>query len=935
MSRFVAQIEGATAMNRTDINKVAETILIPLLAEIYGYTNLKNLNYTEDSNYPGIDLGDETARVAFQITSTSDSDKVKHTLIQFVENKFYEKYDKLIIYILKKKQKSYSDSGYEKIIQGNFTFDKDKDIWDYRDILKEVANFQNVDKARQVERILEDNFGEGRTLIEWEVVDNVERIVSEYSQLFVGREEESKKLDDFLFENSSGVMLVTAGAGFGKTALLANWVNVWRDKDCFTAYHFFTQRYGAVRSAYRNLLRQLYIYYKPTYEQILNDDEEHLKIRLYNLLREYGPREGKRLIIVIDGLDEAEKTFSPPFHTPLLENVFVIASARAEKAEEHKYLENWTDNSQQLNLNRLSCGAIAQWLRNTDELATFAEDTHFVAQLDEITQGFPLYLSYLTDELSRAAKREEDVREVLEQTPKGFERYVEQQLRRLDELDLPDERWQFFALLAVAKGALEKEDIKALTGMRDRQLRQLHQSWQVTRWMRISEGKLYAFAHPLLATTFAAQLEDDAEDALQDLIDYCAKWEKYQSRYALRHYAEHLRDVKRWDELYAIARNEDFAVAQREHLPDEPDLFLKTVQAALLGAAETDNAARMAKFLLVHARCVVQIAKQESPLDALRSRSLERAWKLADMYEIERRILWYLLLAWELKDEDRLNEARETLERLQQKELPRLSTNLDWQDSYATYFLAQVFEVSEDTCTVLEQKLLSNRRHLLTILCEFGKFPAALKIVERISSEPEQVRELINIAKAQAQQGDTKTAKETLRKALEITRKPEQNLSFSYWLTNYNLQEIPLLQIEKLEDTDLAKNTFSNFIERANTSADPIDQVLAFVAIADMQAKVGMFPEALDTLQRIDGTWNLENSFKARVLKTIAEVEAKAGNRDKARVIFASAVEIALGIQDKEKQVDALFKIVEAQAKVREFADAYETAKKLTKEFIF
>jgi hypothetical protein len=129
---------------------------------------------------------------------------------------------------------------------------------------------------------------------------------------------------------------------------------------------------------------------------------------------------------------------------------------------------------------------------------------------------------------------------------------VEQQLRRLDELDLPDERWQFFALLAVAKGVLEKDDVKALTGMRDRQLRQLHQSWQVTRWMRISEGKLYAFAHPLLATTFAAQLGDDAEDALQDLIDYCAKWEKYQSRYALRHYAEHLRDVERWEELYNL-----------------------------------------------------------------------------------------------------------------------------------------------------------------------------------------------------------------------------------------------------------------------------------------------------------------------------------------------------------------------------------------------
>ncbi|MBE9125909.1 MULTISPECIES: SMEK domain-containing protein [unclassified Coleofasciculus] len=73
MSLFVTQVRAETAMGKTDINKVAETVLIPILAEVYGYKELKNLNYTEDSNYPGIDLGDETARVAFQITSTPNS----------------------------------------------------------------------------------------------------------------------------------------------------------------------------------------------------------------------------------------------------------------------------------------------------------------------------------------------------------------------------------------------------------------------------------------------------------------------------------------------------------------------------------------------------------------------------------------------------------------------------------------------------------------------------------------------------------------------------------------------------------------------------------------------------------------------------------------------------------------------------------------------
>jgi len=838
MSRFVAQIEGATAMSRTDINRVAQTILIPLLAEVYGYTELKNLDSPEYPNYPAIDLGDETARVAFQVTSTSDSDKVKHTLEKFVENKFYENYDRLIIYILKKKQNSYSGSGYEEIIQDKFTFDKDKDIWDYRDILTEVANFQ-IDKARRVESILEANFGEGRRLPEWEVVDKVEQVINESTQLFVGRSEEFQKLDEFLRENSSGVKLVKAGAGFGKTALLANWVNGSRGKDCFIAYHFFSQRYDVTRSvarAYRNLLRQLYIYYELSYEQPPND-ENQLRERLYSILREHGAREDKPLVIALDGLDEAERPFSPPFPTPLPENVFVIASGRAEEGEEPEpeYLRGWIDSTESICLNRLSREAIANWLRQTGEgeLVAFAEDSHFVAQLDEITQGFPLYLRYLTEELSHVAKQGQDVREVLAQTPKGFERYVKQQLKCLDELDLPDERWQFFALLAVAKGVLEKEDVKALTGMRDRNLRQLNQCWQVTRWMRITEGKLYAFAHPLLATTFADKLEGDARDALQDLINYCAKWQEHQSRYALRHYAEHLRDVKRWEELYAISRNEDFAATQRQELPDEPELSLKTVQTALLGASDRDDAGAMAEFLLVHARRLVQTTAQETPLDALRKGSLNRAQALADLYEIERCALWYLLLAWELKDTQQLNEAQATLEKLRKKKLVRgfslsgvgtYGTRASYGE-YAAYLLAYISDISKDAFTELTQRLLDGYQQvpLCKTLSVRGDLTTALETALSMEDGWWKLKALADIAVAQAQDGDETLAQKTLDFILE--------------------------------------------------TAQPTDDKWSLIAAA--QATLGDFEAALNTVQKIDN-----KRQQVRALREIATAQAQVSKAD-------------------------------------------------------
>ena len=162
MSIFVTQVKGANAMNQTDINKISETILIPLFAEVYSYENLKNLNTTEHVNFPGIDLGDEVAKVAFQITSTPGIDKVKDTLQKFADYGFYKKYNRILIYVLTERQKSYSKNALEPIFQGRFAFNPDKDILDYRNILEKITDFQ-INKTRKIQNILEANFGADKT----------------------------------------------------------------------------------------------------------------------------------------------------------------------------------------------------------------------------------------------------------------------------------------------------------------------------------------------------------------------------------------------------------------------------------------------------------------------------------------------------------------------------------------------------------------------------------------------------------------------------------------------------------------------------------------------------------------------------------------------------------------------------------------------------
>jgi hypothetical protein len=59
--------------------------------------------------------------------------------------------------------------------------------------------------------------------------------------------------------------------------------------------------------------------------------------------------------------------------------------------------------------------------------------------------------------------------------------------------------------------------------------------------------------------------------------------------------------MKRWHELFALARDENFQDEQAQAFPQAPHLPLLTMQAALQGAAESDEAGMMAEFMLRHA----------------------------------------------------------------------------------------------------------------------------------------------------------------------------------------------------------------------------------------------------------------------------------------------------------------------------------------------
>ncbi|MEQ9669204.1 AAA family ATPase [Coleofasciculus sp. G2-EDA-02] len=744
----------------------------------------------------------------------------------------------------------------------------------------------------------------GEQYIGYEIEAQVKGIVHEYiQQPFEGREEEQRQLDEFVQHNSRGVLLVMGAAGFGKSALLSHWQQT-QQENCFIAYHCFSYRYQKTRSvseAYRHLLKQLYLYHNIRNGQFPNDPNR-MRDMLVGMLEKPVSPEGKRLMIVLDGLDEASKTLEP-FFTRLPDGVFVIASARAESEDEPEYLRNWTDNAQRLYLKRLRREAIPKWLGEISELVTYSQNQDFVKRLDEITGGFPLYLRYLIDELRQAAKKRQDVQGVLRNSPGGFKAYVKEQFRQLaqvEEIKRQREVRELFALLSVALGALSEDDIEELTELNAWDLADL--PWQATRWFSIQTG-CYSFAHPLLAQEFKGALGRQAGLAEDKLIDYCAKWQELErSDYGLRYYAEHLGLAKRWQELYELARNKEFVTAQWQHLPEQPDLPLKTVQIALSGAAETDDAGWMAEFLLVHAERVMQIAK-ESPLDILRLGSIDGALALAEKFDPQRCVLWYLLLAWELakdasQDGEKMEQAREILERLQQqKNLPRLLNH--WMEMCAVYLLKLLLTATKGMFIGLSRLILGNNSlaNLCQSLVEANDFTAAIHTAQQIEDSNNRARALVEIAKAQVQTENFTAAIHTA-----------QQIDHSYY------------RAEALLDIARAQPTAENFTAAIHT-AQQIDhsnnRTEALVKIAKAQVQTENFTAAIHTAQQIE-----DSKYRAEALLEIAKAQPTAEN-------FTAAIHTAQQIEYSHYRAEALVKIAKAQPTAENFTAAIHTAQPL------
>jgi hypothetical protein len=142
MSQLVTQVQASTAMGHYDINKVSEGLVLGVLRALYGWDNLRDLNAEEKANFPGIDLADDELKLAIQVTGTPTLDKIKSSIQTLLKHDLDKRYQRLVFYVLTRKQASYSQDAIDRVAANRISIDASKDIIDIQEVCAVAATAQ-------------------------------------------------------------------------------------------------------------------------------------------------------------------------------------------------------------------------------------------------------------------------------------------------------------------------------------------------------------------------------------------------------------------------------------------------------------------------------------------------------------------------------------------------------------------------------------------------------------------------------------------------------------------------------------------------------------------------------------------------------------------------------------------------------------------------
>jgi len=396
------------------------------------------------------------------------------------------------------------------------------------------------------------------------------RMVEDYQQVFGGRDAELAQLDEFLARTDQPTALLLAPTGLGKTALLIHWVaRVHLRGDWSVVFVPISLRYSTAeaRVALSALAYSLAAFYGETERlQGLLLSPDLLRPLIAEWLRRTPP-ESQRLLVVLDGLDEALgwQVDRDLFPRDLPPQTKLLASAR-EMGQRSRH--DWLDTLGWRNaltfaptLRPLQRSAVADILqRMGTPLATLATNFDLLDEIERVSEGDPLTIRLLVE----ALRDGELTPDRLTRLPPGLESFVRDWLEELEHRGTERSAVRtLLELCAVALGPLAADDLEQLAPPEQFHIRtELDQAVQAVARFIIGNGSAergYVFSHPRLRELYQERMlsEQQRAELRQRFVAYGERWyarlredpstQPQVPAYVRQFWVLHLAQAQRWE----------------------------------------------------------------------------------------------------------------------------------------------------------------------------------------------------------------------------------------------------------------------------------------------------------------------------------------------------------------------------------------------------
>jgi hypothetical protein len=273
-----------------------------------------------------------------------------------------------------------------------------------------------------------------------------ETIIQDRTQDFTGRQFVFAAIAEFLQNNRKGYFVLEAEPGVGKSSILAKLV-LLLNRRCVA--HFNSQSQGIVRAEQflENACTQLIRLYQLNYPQLPENatrDSNFLSRLLAEVSAKLG---GKKLILVVDALDEVEISLqgrgSNVLYLPdiLPDNVYFIVSKRPESLPLPKHqvfdlmqysAESLADVKFYIDKRTSNSASIQSWINRQN-----LQQDRFVGAVAQKSQHNFMYLRYVLNDIDSG--KYSDV--TLNDLPRELEEYYEKHWAGM-EMAVKDKEWR-------------------------------------------------------------------------------------------------------------------------------------------------------------------------------------------------------------------------------------------------------------------------------------------------------------------------------------------------------------------------------------------------------------------------------------------------------------------------------------------------------------